>query len=98
MHTLNMRREILKYKITSKRLSESLYRVNMKPQELANAFGVSKSSISQYINGSHKPSELTAKRLAKILGVTPCGLWDMISLTKALIFRKIRNIFLNFYH
>lgn len=61
----------MKYKITSKRLSESLYRVNMKPQELANAFGVSKSSISQYINGSHKPSELTAKRLAKILGVTP---------------------------
>ena len=65
----------MKYKITSKRLSESLYRVNMKPQELANASGVSKSSISQYINGFHKPSELTAKRLAKILGVN--HLWLM---------------------
>ena len=78
----------MKYKITSQRLSESLYRVNMKPQELANASGVSKSSISQYINGSHKPSELTAKRLAKILGVNPLWLMGYNILDKSLDFSK----------
>lgn len=78
----------MKYKITSKRLSESLYRVNMKPQELANASGVSKSSISQYINGSHKPSELTAKRLAKILGVSPLWLMGYNILDKSLDFSQ----------
>lgn len=78
----------MKYKITSKRLSESLYRVNMKPQELANASRVSKSSISQYINGSHKPSELTAKRLAKILGVNPLWLMGYNILDKSLDFSK----------
>lgn len=60
----------------------------MKPQELANASGVSKSSISQYINGSHKPSELTAKRLAKILGVNPLWLMGYNILDKSLDFSK----------
>lgn len=72
----------MKYKTTSKRLSESLHRANMKPQELANASGVSKASISQYINGSHKPSESTAKRLAKILGVNPLWLMGYDTLNK----------------
>lgn len=78
----------MKYKITSKRLSESLYRANMKPQELANASGVSKSSISQYINGFHKPSELTAKRLAKILDVNPLWLMGYDILDKSLDFSQ----------
>ena len=78
----------MKYKTTSKRLSESLNRANMKPQELANASGVSKASISQYINGSHKPSELTAKRLAEILGVNPLWLMGYNALDKRLDFSQ----------
>lgn len=78
----------MKYKTTSKRLSESLNRANMKPQELANASGVSKASISQYINGSHKPSELTAKRLAEILGVNPLWLMGYNTLDKRLDFSQ----------
>jgi len=47
----------------------------MKAQELANASGVSKSSISQYLKGSHSPSNISSGKLSKILNVDP--LWLM---------------------
>lgn len=64
----------MKYEKTSKRLREALGDNNMKPQELADLSGVSKSSISQYVNGSHKPSNLSAGKMASVLGVTPMWL------------------------
>ncbi|MBQ8559087.1 MAG: helix-turn-helix domain-containing protein [Tyzzerella sp.] len=47
----------------------------MKPQELANRSEVNKASISQYINGSHKPSNISAGKMASVLQVNP--LWLM---------------------
>lgn len=65
----------MKYKKTAHRLNKILNLRNMKPQDLCNKSGVSKSSISQYINGSHMPSNLSAGKMAKVLNVDP--LWLM---------------------
>jgi repressor LexA len=65
----------MKNELTAKRLSEALSDANMKAQELADKSGVSKSSISQYVNGSHSPSNISSGKMASILGVNP--LWLM---------------------
>lgn len=61
--------------ITSKRLRDALHNANMKPSELSGRSGVSKSSISQYCNGVICPSNISAQRMGKVLGVHP--LWLM---------------------
>ena len=65
----------MKHALTAKRLSIALSNANMKPQELANRSEVNKASISQYINGSHKPSNISAGKIASVLQVNP--LWLM---------------------
>lgn len=64
----------MKNPITAKRLSLALSNLNMKPQELANRSGVSKASISQYLSGSHAPSNISSGKMAKILDVDPVWL------------------------
>ena len=44
-------------------------------QELSDMSGVKKSSISQYINGSHKPSNQSSDAMGQVLNVNP--LWLM---------------------
>lgn len=65
----------MKNEITAKRLSLALSNLNMKPQELADKSGVSKASISQYVNGSHAPSNISSGKMASVLKVNP--LWLM---------------------
>lgn len=65
----------MKNEITAKRLSLALSNANMKPHELADKSGVSKSSISQYVNGSHAPSNISSGKMASILKVN--ALWLM---------------------
>ncbi|MDE7445806.1 MAG: helix-turn-helix domain-containing protein [Lachnospiraceae bacterium] len=65
----------MKNEITAKRLQNALSDKNMKPQELADKSGVSKASISQYVNGSHAPSNISSDKMAKVLNVNP--LWLM---------------------
>ena len=65
----------MKNELTAKRLQIALNRSNMRPQDLADASGVSKSSISQYVNGSHSPSNISAAKIGKVLNVNP--LWIM---------------------
>lgn len=65
----------MKNEITAKRLRLALDNASMKPQELAEKSKVSKSSISQYVNGSHAPSNISAGKIGKVLGVDP--LWLM---------------------
>lgn len=65
----------MKNEITAKRLRLALDNASMKPQELAEKSKVSKSSISQYVNGSHAPSNISAGKMSKVLGVEP--LWLM---------------------
>lgn len=65
----------MEYELTSRRLREALNDKNLKPQELSVRSGVSKASISQYVNGSHSPSNLSSSRMASVLEVNP--LWLM---------------------
>lgn len=64
----------MKNELTAKRLQLALSNANMKPQELADKSGVSKSSISQYVNGSHAPSNISSGKMGKILNVEPMWL------------------------
>lgn len=65
----------MKNEETAKRLQIALSNANMSQQELVEKSGVGKSSISHYINGSHAPSNISAGKIAKVLGVEP--LWLM---------------------
>lgn len=64
----------MKNELTSSRLKEALAEYGMKPQDLADRSGVSKSSISQYINGSHAPSNISSGKMGKVLNVNPMWL------------------------
>lgn len=64
----------MKNELTAKRLQKALSDANMKPQELADKSGVSKSSISQYVNGSHAPSNISSGKMGKVLDVEPMWL------------------------
>ena len=65
----------MKHPVTKKKKKKALSDLNMKPQELADRSGVSKASISQYVNGSHAPSNISSGKMGKILSVNP--LWLM---------------------
>ena len=65
----------MKNELTAKRMQLALSNANMIPQELAEKSGVSKSSISQYVNGSHAPSNISSGKIGEVLGVNP--LWLM---------------------
>ena len=60
---------------TARRLQDALDRKGMTAAELAKKSGVSKASISQYINGSHAPSNISSAKMAEVLGVN--ALWLM---------------------
>lgn len=66
---------MMKNEITASRLKTALSDKNMSQQELSDKTGIGKASISQYVNGSHKPSNISAAKMAKILNVNP--LWLM---------------------
>ena len=57
----------MKCEVTAKRLRKALDECGMKPQELADKTGISKSSISQYLNGSHAPSNISSGKIGKVL-------------------------------
>ncbi len=60
---------------TARRLAIALSTANIRQQDLADASGVNKASISQYLSGSHAPSNISSGKMAKVLGVSP--LWLM---------------------
>lgn len=65
----------MKYFIVAARMNHLLAANHMTATELSERSGVSKNSISQYVNGAHAPSTLNAAKIAKIFGVNP--LWVM---------------------
>lgn len=65
----------MKHEKTARRLRDAMAERNIIAQDLAERSGVSKASISQYINGSHKPSNVSAGKMAEVLEVSP--LWLM---------------------
>lgn len=65
----------MKYPDVAKRITEAMAEKNLRAQDVANLTGISKASISQYVNGTNSPSNLTASKLSKALDVSP--LWLM---------------------
>lgn len=65
----------MKHELTAKRLQIAMSNMNINAQELSNRSGVAKASISQYVNGSHKPSNISSGKMASVLKVNP--LWLM---------------------
>lgn len=59
---------------SSKRLRHALEMNDMKQQELADKSGVSKNSISQYLGQRSIPSNISAGKMATVLGVNPMWL------------------------
>ena len=68
---------MMKYPIVAKRITEAMAEKNVRAQDLANMTGINKASISQYVNGTNSPSNLTAAKLGKALGVSPMWLMGM---------------------
>ena len=65
----------MKYAETARRLLYAMEISNTTQQDLSNKSGVSKSSISHYVNGSNEPGNKSAYAMANVLGVNP--LWLM---------------------
>ncbi len=65
----------MKHEITAKRLQLAMNNAGLSAQELSNQSKVAKASISQYVNGSHKPSNISSGKMASVLNVNP--LWLM---------------------
>ena len=61
----------MKYEETAKRLKKAMLDKGLTQQELCNQSGVTKSSISHYINGHNVPDNFQAYKLAKVLDVAP---------------------------
>lgn len=64
----------MKHELTAKRLREAMDDMGIIAQDLAEKSGVSKASVSQYVNGSHKPSNISAGKMAEVLCVNPVWL------------------------
>lgn len=65
----------MKHIETANRINEALAESGLTAQELANRTGLNKASISQYRNGTHRPSNKTATLIGDVLDVNP--LWLM---------------------
>ena len=65
----------MKKELTARRLNEALQNAGITAQELSKKSGVNKSSISQYRNGAHAPSDVSAEKMSEVLNVHP--LWLM---------------------
>ena len=65
----------MKYAETARRLLFAMAEANVSQQELSNKSGISKSSISHYVNGSNEPGNKSAYAIAHVLNVNP--LWLM---------------------
>lgn len=61
----------IKHLKTSKRLKEAMAAKNINASTLSRKSGVSEASVSQYINGSHAPSNIAAGKMATVLNCSP---------------------------
>ena len=65
----------MKHIETANRINEALAESGLTAQELVNRTGLNKASISQYRNGTHRPSNKTSALIGEVLDVNP--LWLM---------------------
>lgn len=59
---------------TAMRIKKALEINDMNAQTLAEKSGVAKASISHYVNGRNEPSNISALKMGKVLGVNPMWL------------------------
>jgi len=64
----------MKHEETAKRIRFALDKAEISAKELSVKSGVAEASISQYVNGYHKPSNISAGKMAPILSVNPMWL------------------------
>lgn len=64
----------MKYELTANRLKELMKEKGITQQGLSNMSGVTKSSISHYVNGKNVPDNFQAYKLAKALDCDPAWL------------------------
>lgn len=67
----------LQKKEISKRLKQSLDMAHMKPTDLANATGIGKSDISNYLNAKYMPKQDRVFLMATALSVDPAWLYAL---------------------
>ena len=64
----------MKYELTANRLREAMKEKGLTQQALSNLSGVTKSSISHYVNGKNVPDNFQAFKLSKVLNCDPSWL------------------------
>lgn len=64
----------MKYELTANRLRKAMKEKGLTQQALANISGVTKSSISHYVNGKNVPDNFQAFKLSKVLDCDPSWL------------------------
>lgn len=64
----------MKHEETAKRMRFALDKAAISAKELSIKSGVAEASISQYVNGYHKPSNISAGKMGPILDVNPMWL------------------------
>lgn len=67
----------MKYETSALRLREALNDAGLTQQELSDKSHIGKSSISQYVNGSHTPMNKSAYEIAEVLKVNPAWLMGL---------------------
>lgn len=65
----------MKYEEISNRMNTALDNAHITASELSIRADIKEASISQYVNGVHKPSNINAGKMAEVLKVNP--LWLM---------------------
>ena len=82
----------MKHIETANRINEALAESGLTAQELANRTGLNKASISQYRNGTHRPSNKTSALIGEVLDVNP--LWLMgfdVEKKEPLFYKKTKD-------
>lgn len=64
----------MRYPEIARRFKIAMDRKNIKARELAKKADVNESMISHYVNGRYAPSNISAAKIADILGVSPVWL------------------------
>ena len=68
-------KEVQRTGTTADRLREAMTAAGKKQLDLANATGLSHSTISRYLSGQMEPKQKAVSRMAIVLGVSEMWLW-----------------------
>lgn len=64
----------MKHQLTSMRLREAMEDAHISQRDLSIEADINEGSVSQYVNGTYKPGNINAGKMADVLGVNPVWL------------------------